>query len=74
MKQYVRELRGPTNLKDTGSRECYYFYISFTFVSAFETIPNVFVLSLHLHWVSRVRCGYSYKAEPERVLGQRLGA
>lgn len=28
MKQYIRELGGPANLKDTGSRECYYFYIS----------------------------------------------
>lgn len=28
MKQYIRELWDPENLKDMGSRQCYYFYIS----------------------------------------------
>ena len=47
MKQSIRELWGPGSLKDTGSRECYYFYISLHLSPILKQL-DVFLLSLHL--------------------------
>lgn len=73
MKQSIRELWGPENLKDTGSRECYYFYISLHLSPILKQLLMFLSCPCTCTW-SRVGPGYSYKAEPEGVLGQRLGA
>lgn len=47
MKQSIRRARGSGSLKDTGSRECYYFYISLHLSPILKQL-NVFLLVLAL--------------------------